>query len=171
MIVQLWAFALLLRDVGAGRNASRWPGNRPYSACARLSTLRRVCSALPPNLFYQYLAYPFPIRDTSFRGGSLFLLSPVFFAVLWGVGAGYPRWSVWALVCTVMLVNMPILLVMGTGWPQFGPRYTLDSTVPLLLLTAMGARRWPIWLLALLTGISIVSYSIGTVMLGSTIAQ
>jgi len=61
--------------------------------------------------------------------------------------------------------------VLGTGWPEFGPRYTLDFTVPLLLLAAMGVRRWPTWLLALLTGISIVSYIIGTLTLGYNIAQ
>jgi hypothetical protein len=43
--------------------------------------------------------------------------------------------------------------------------------VPLLLLTAMGVRRWPTWLLALLTGISIVSYISGTLMLGYNLAQ
>jgi hypothetical protein len=84
---------------------------------------------------------------------------------------GRPRWSIWALISTIILVNIPILLVMGTGWPEFGPRYTLDFTVPLLLLTAIGVRRWPTWLLALLTAISIVSYIIGTLMLGYNIAQ
>jgi hypothetical protein len=126
---------------------------------------------LPINLFYQYIAYPFPIQDTSFHGSSLFLLSPVFFAVFWGAIYGRPRWSAWALAGTIILVNLPILLVMGTGWPEFGPRYTLDFTVPLLLLAAMGVRRWPTWLLALLTGISIVSYIIGTLTLGYNIAQ
>jgi len=126
---------------------------------------------LPTNLFYQYIAYPFPIQDTTFHGGSLFLLSPVFFAVFWGAVTGRPRWSIWALISTIILVNIPILLVMGTGWPEFGPRYTLDFTVPLLLLAAMGVRRWPTWLLALLTAISIVSYIIGTLMLGYNIAQ
>lgn len=126
---------------------------------------------LPTNLFYQYIAYPFPIRGSTFMGGSLFLLSPVFFAMFWGLAAGRPRWSAWALFATIMVVNIPILLLMGTGWFQFGPRYTLDFTVPLLLLTAMGARRWPVWLLALLVTISIISYVVGTFMLGYDIAQ
>jgi hypothetical protein len=117
---------------------------------------------VPVNLFYQYLAYPFPIRHTSFDGGSLFLLSPVFFAAAWGIVAGRPRWSAWVLLGTILLVAAPILLLMGTGWVQFGPRYTLDFTVPLLLLTALGLRRWPLWLVVLLTAISIVHYLIGT---------
>lgn len=117
---------------------------------------------LPINLFYQYVAYPFPLHATTFEGGSLFLLSPVFFAVFWGITRGRPRWSALVLLATILLVNIPILLLMGTGWVQFGPRYTLDFTVPLLLLTALGVRRWPIWLLALLVAISIMSYLIGT---------
>ena len=121
---------------------------------------------LPANLFYQYLAYPFPLRATTWQGGSLFLLSPVFFAVFWGIAAGTPRWSAWVLLGTILLVAAPILLLMGTGWVQFGPRYTLDFTVPLLLLIALGVRRWPTWVLALLTAISIITYLIGTFYFG-----
>jgi hypothetical protein len=51
---------------------------------------------------------------------------------------------------------------MGTGWVQFGPRYTLDFTVPLLLLTAIGLRRWPINVIMLLLLISIMHYILGT---------
>lgn len=120
---------------------------------------------LPTNLFYQYLAYPFPLRPTTFYGGSLFLLSPVFFAVFWGITLGYPRWSVWALLGSILLVAAPILLLMGTGWVQFGPRYTLDFTMPLLLLTALGVRYWHILTLALLTVISIAHYLVGTMYL------
>jgi hypothetical protein len=124
---------------------------------------------LPTNLFYQYIAYPFPFHETTFQGGSLFLLSPVFFAVFWGIAMGQPRWSVWTLLGTILLVNIPILLLMGTGWVQFGPRYTLDFTIPLLLLTALGVRHWPTWALVLLTAISIVTYLVGTLYLGMRI--
>jgi hypothetical protein len=124
---------------------------------------------LPTNLFYQFAAYPFPWRSGSEMGGSLFLLSPVFFAALWGIIVGRPRWSVWALVGTILLVAVPILLLMGTGWRQFGPRYTLDFTVPLLLLTALGIQRWPLWLVGVLTAISALHYLIGAVYLGTVI--
>ncbi|HEX6292603.1 MAG TPA: hypothetical protein VFZ66_25685 [Herpetosiphonaceae bacterium] len=124
---------------------------------------------LPINLFYQFVAYPFPWRPGSDMGGSLFVLSPVFFAALWGIVVGRPRWSVWALLATILLVAVPILLLMGTGWRQFGPRYTLDFTVPLLLLTALGIRRWPLWLIGLLTAISVLHYLIGSVYLGDVI--
>ncbi|MDQ5854044.1 MAG: hypothetical protein M3380_18645, partial [Chloroflexota bacterium] len=111
---------------------------------------------VPTNLFYQYVAYPFPLREESYMGGSLFLLSPVFCAAGWAIVTGRPRWSTWTLLGTSLLVATPILLLMGTGWVQFGPRYTLDFTVPLLLLTAMGVQRWPMRALALLTALSVI---------------
>ena len=113
---------------------------------------------VPANLFYQYLAYPLPIRPTSYQGGSLFLLSPVFFGAFWGIVKGRPRWSVWALLGTILLVATPIVLLMGTGWVQFGPRYTLDFTVPLLLLMAMGVRRWSDRALCWATAVSLIQY-------------
>jgi hypothetical protein len=126
---------------------------------------------LPANLFYQYIAYPFPLRDTSFQGGSLFLLSPVFFAAGWGLMLGRRNWSAWVLLVAIVLTSLPILLLMGTGWVQFGPRYTLDFTVPLLLLTALGARRWPVWYLGLLTATSVATYLIGTLFFGLHFAR
>jgi hypothetical protein len=120
---------------------------------------------LPANIFYQYLAYPLPFREMSFMGGSLFLLTPIFAAAGVGIARMQPRWSMWSLLGSICLVAVPILLLMGTGWVQFGPRYTLDFTIPLLLLTAAGLRRWPIHLLALLILISIVHYVLGTMHL------
>ena len=114
---------------------------------------------VPINLYYQYVFYPLPLRAESAMGGSLFLMSPVFFLALVGLALGWRRGSTWALVGSIMLVNIPILLLMGTGWMQYGPRYTLDFTVPLLLLTALGARRVPVWTLGLLTAASVIQYA------------
>lgn len=119
---------------------------------------------LPTNLYYQYIAYPFPLNEKTPMGGSLFLLSPVFFAATWGVIKGRRVWHMWGLLASIMLVSVPILLLMGTGYAQFGPRYTLDFHIPLLLITAFGIRRWPMWLLAGLTVISLVHYLIGAVL-------
>jgi len=47
---------------------------------------------------------------------------------------------------------------MGTGYIQFGPRYLLDLAIPLLLLTAQGIRRWPLWLVGVLVLISLGHY-------------
>lgn len=124
---------------------------------------------VPTNFWYQYVFYPFPLRQESLQGGSLFLLTPVFVAALAGIFAARPRWSGWALAATSLLVATPILLLMGTGWHQFGPRYTLDFTVPLLLLTALGIRRWPVPLLALCALVAIVQYLIGTLWLSPVI--
>ena len=126
---------------------------------------------LPINLYYQYIAYPLPLSEETWQGGSLFLLSPVFFAGLLGLAAERRSWSAWLLLASILLTSIPILLLMGTGWVQFGPRYTLDFTVPLLLLTALGARRWPTWYLALLTAVSIVTYLIGTLAFGYQYAR
>jgi hypothetical protein len=98
-------------------------------------------------------------------GGSLFLLSPVFFGAFWGLFRKDQRSSTLALVASIILVNIPILLLMGTGWVQFGPRYTLDFTIPLLLLTAQGIKHWPSRVLGLLTLISILQYFGGMVLL------
>jgi hypothetical protein len=120
---------------------------------------------LPTNLFYQFIAYPLPFRRSSTFGGSLLLLSPVFFAAFWAWRGGPRRASSSVLAATILLVAIPILLLMGTGWVQWGPRYTLDFTVPLLLLTAIGIRRWPRWLIAILTVVSIVHYVVGALYL------
>jgi hypothetical protein len=54
---------------------------------------------------------------------------------------------------------------MGTGWVQFGPRYTLDFMVPLLMLTALGIKSWPRCVIGLVVLISIVHYVLGTLFL------
>ena len=122
---------------------------------------------IPMNLFYQYLAYPLPYNSSTFMGGGLFWLSPLFVAAGVGLVRGQPRWSIGSLVLTIGLVATPILLLMGTGWAQFGPRYTLDFTFPLLLLTAIGLRRWPLRIVRLLVLISILQYAIGLMYWGS----
>jgi hypothetical protein len=113
------------------------------------------------NLYYEYLFYPLPMRDESTMGGSLFLLSPLFFAIFPAIYKGKPRWGVWALLISVFLTNLPIMFHMSTGWVTFGPRYTLDFTVPLLLLTAIGMEEWDNWISIILALLSIGQYLIG----------
>jgi hypothetical protein len=120
---------------------------------------------LPTNFFYQYLKYPFPLSKTTFMGGSLFLLSPLFFGAIWACIKYWRNVSLWWMGVTILTVNIPILLLMGTGWVQFGPRYTLDFTVPLLMLTSMGIAAWPHWLSMLLVLISVIHYLAGTFLL------
>jgi hypothetical protein len=124
---------------------------------------------VPINFFYQYIAYPFFMGDNLFNGGSLFLLSPIFLASFWGLIKGKTRWSTIALLFSILFTAIPILLLMGTGWVQFGPRYTLDFTVPLLLLTAIGLPYWRLTISGLLTLISCVHFLFGTFYLGIAI--
>lgn len=118
---------------------------------------------LPINLYYEYVYYPFPLTEKSMMGGSLFLLSPLFFAIFPAIKKSKPRWGVWALLASILIADIPILLHMSTGWITFGPRYTLDFTVPLLLLTALGMEKWKTWLVAALVLLSITQYLIGTI--------
>jgi hypothetical protein len=126
---------------------------------------------VPANFFYQYIAYPFLDFPNLFMGGSLFLLSPLFLAAFWGMVKGKPRWSTSALFCSILLTTIPIFLVYGTGSIQFGPRYTLDFTVPLLILTALGLPYWKSSITRLLLLISIVQYLLGTIFLGIGLYQ
>jgi len=74
------------------------------------------------------------------------------------------------LAVSILLTATPILLLMGTGWVQFGPRYTLDFMVPLLMLTALGIKGWPRWVVGLLVLVSIVHYVLGTLFLSGILA-
>jgi hypothetical protein len=114
------------------------------------------------DFYYNFIFYPFPQSKESLMGGSLFLLSPLFFAAFWTLTRSIVRKPSIVLWITTAAVAIPILLNIGTGWQTFGPRYTLDFTMPLLFLTAIGFRNWPKWLVILLTGISIAQYIIGT---------
>lgn len=121
---------------------------------------------VPINLYYQYIFYPLPLREESAMGGSLFLLSPVFFGAFAAFIKPRSKALVGALTASVLITNIPILLLMGTGWFQFGPRYTLDFTVPLLLLTALGIEKWNNWLLLFLMLVSSIQYTLGITDLG-----
>jgi hypothetical protein len=114
---------------------------------------------LPRNFFYEFLTYPLVPGLESLQGGGLFWMTPVFLAVFWA-RRGAPG-SRRALVLSCVLTAIPILVVMGTGFVQWGPRYTLDFTVPLLLLTAMGLSRWPPRRIAVALGLSLAIYLSG----------
>ncbi len=116
---------------------------------------------LPTNLYYQFIFYPFLNTEEIEMGGSLFLMSPLFFAAIAAFWKPVNKWLTFALGLTMLVTYVPIGLLMGTGWIQYGPRYTLDITVPLLVLTAIGIQKWKNWLVALLAAISIASYLVG----------
>ncbi len=124
---------------------------------------------LPLNLYYQYLFYPFPLSVESAMGGSLFLLTPLFFGALFAFRKDVTL-SKLMLAGSILLTATPVLLLMGTGWVQFGPRYTLDFTVPLLILTALGIKTWPRWIVGVLVLVSIVHFVLGTLFLSGVLA-
>jgi len=113
---------------------------------------------VPINFYYQYIYYPLPFTSETLMGGSLFLLSPVFIFAFRGLFLARKTANVWMLTASTLVTSIPILLLMGTGWVQYGPRYTLDFTVPLLLLTALGVQAIPKKLLSGLIGLSIAQY-------------
>lgn len=113
------------------------------------------------NLYYEYFYYPFPQRADFAMGGSLFLLSPLFFAIFPAMFKSKSRWVVWALLASILVTNVPIMLHMSTGWVTFGPRYMLDFMIPLLLLTAIGIEQWKNWVSGMLVLISIAQYLVG----------
>lgn len=123
---------------------------------------------VPVNFYYQYIHYPilslFRLNSDLFMGGSLFLLSPVFFFAFRGVFRERRNPDAWMLTISIIATNIPILLLMGTGWVQYGPRYTLDFTMPLLLLTAYGIRPTSRRLLTWLIAISIMQYIPGIIL-------
>lgn len=122
---------------------------------------------VPINIYYQYIAYPFVLKNQEniFMGGSLFLLSPLFFGVFWAIKDIKKKTSNLMLLLSISITNIPVLLLMGTGWVQFGPRYTLDFIIPLLILTAIGIKDWKNLTVFMLTLVSIFHYLVGLYLL------
>jgi hypothetical protein len=124
---------------------------------------------LPINFFYNFVTIPYlaifgPDPKLHFwMGGSLFLMSPVFFLAIPGLVRSW-RSHGWALAVSMLLGLVPMLLLMGTGYATVGPRYTLDVTVPLLVATAIGAAGAPTRLIAYLNIIGVVMYLPGTIL-------
>jgi hypothetical protein len=124
---------------------------------------------LKTNLYYQFWAYPVfapraeePLLDPQWLGGGLFWMTPTFLAALWAVARRWRDPLIWTLVLSAIVVYIPIGLLMGTGWVTYGPRYLLDLLLPILVLTAIGLRRWPLPLIVALTIISCATYIIGS---------
>jgi len=120
---------------------------------------------VPINFYYQYLAYPLPLSAETLMGGSLFLLSPLFFYAFYAVLRDRKDAQVWALAASTVLTSIPILFVMGTGWIQYGPRYTMDFTMPLLLLTARGVQFAPRRVVLVLIALSVAQYIPGILIM------
>ena len=118
---------------------------------------------LPTNLYYQFVAYTV-LRSDQWMGGGLFWMTPVLLGAPYAVWRGRRDPLVWALAASCLLVYVPIGLNIGTGWITFGPRYLLDLMVPLLVLTALGVRRWRLDVLQVLMIASCATYALGSIL-------
>jgi hypothetical protein len=84
---------------------------------------------------------------------SLFVTTPLFFYLLWPMEKPRLQRSLWL---TTALVAVPGFFYQNSGWYQFGFRFSLDYTPYLILLLALGARRFTRLFLALaLAGIAV----------------
>lgn len=118
---------------------------------------------LPTNLYYQFAAYTL-FGPERWQGSGIFWMSPLLLGAPWAIWRGWREPLVRALVLTCALVYVPIGLVMGTGYFQFGPRYLLDLLVPLVVLAALGIRRWPSWLIGLALALGVGTYVAGSIL-------
>lgn len=118
---------------------------------------------LPINLYYEFIAYTV-MTPQQWMGGGLFWMTPVLFGALAALWSQRRQPLVWALLLSCLITYIPVGLCMGTGLITFGPRYLLDLMVPIVVLTALGIRRWRIGLLAILMLISCATYLLGSVL-------
>jgi hypothetical protein len=79
-----------------------------------------------------------PYVQVSWHGMSIFLTTPVFILLLWPKLRGALHWPLWLTVLPVFLTHA---LYQNDGWVQFGYRFSLDFTVFLVLLLALGGRK------------------------------
>lgn len=99
------------------------------------------------------------------EGNSIFFLTPplvaIFFAQPWKDRRKARKRITSALWVGTLLTMVPIFLLTGTGWQQFGYRYTLDVTPSLLLLVILGMKGRPSAPLYLGIVFSVLMYTLG----------
>jgi hypothetical protein len=120
--------------------------------------LGRNLSALLSSL--PWLTAEAPHVKISLHGLALWLTTPLFLWALW------PRRltrDYAAVAVTLLLVALPSLLYQNTGWVQFGQRFSLDYTPFLILLLAMGERRFgKLWIACLIWSMAINAFGAAT---------
>ena len=78
-----------------------------------------------------------PWLQISGHGLALWVTTPIFLALLWPRTRPPIHRALWL---TVALVAIPTFFYQNSGWVQFGYRFSLDYTVFLVLLLAVGGR-------------------------------
>ena len=145
----------------------------PYLAEIRERNGIMSLKNLPTNLWYILLEAP-RFRwengvkfDFDLKGNSIFLLTPPLFAIFLArpwikKGRKFtiePHVS--ALWLGAIITMMPSLVHYGTGWMQFGYRYSLDITAILVLLSVFGMKGKLNWIYVAGIIISIFFYVYG----------
>lgn len=97
-----------------------------------LSRNLAVAFTLLPDLFTRY-----PYVQVGGHGLALWLTTPVFVYLLWPRAKPVLHRTLWV---TVACVAIPSLFYQNSGWFQFGYRFSLDYTVFLVMLLAIGMR-------------------------------
>jgi hypothetical protein len=80
-----------------------------------------------------------PWIQVSGQGLALWVTTPAFLLLLWPREKNALHRTLWI---TVALVAIPTFFYQNSGWVQFGYRFSLDYTVFLVMLLAVGGRRF-----------------------------
>jgi hypothetical protein len=91
------------------------------------------------NLAVAFLQLPEPHTNAMINGHGLALwfTTPLLFLLVWPKRRGGLHVALWV---TVVLVALPSITYMNSGWFQFGYRFSLDYMVFLIMLLAIGGR-------------------------------
>lgn len=132
---------------------------------------------IPTNAWYMFLEFPKFSLDPkiafniNLKGNSILFLTPVFLTAFLAnplIRKG-KKTSINPLIAgsiiTVVTILFSILLYYSTGWMQFGYRYTLDFTVPLLILCIFGIKGKVNIYFAISIIISVILYVLGIISL------
>ena len=112
-------------------------------------------------LFYPFLGKG---ENEIFKGGSLFLMTPLFFSLGWAFYKNRRQCSVWVLGLTCILAYLPSALLISSGYVQMGSRYLMDLIAPLLVLTGLGIQYWPTRISGYLALISFINFLAGNLI-------
>lgn len=132
---------------------------------------------VPVNAWYMFLEFPkfsFDPKarfDINLKGNSIFFLTPAFLTVFLvnpfirkGKKILVNPYIMGSLI-TVVIMLFSILLYYSTGWMQFGYRYTLDFTIPLLILCIFGIKGKVNVFFAISILFSVILYILGIISL------
>lgn len=127
---------------------------------------------IPHNFYYMFVNTPaitseFPFLKFDPEGNSFLLLSPLFFLIVLIIKKQY--WSDKlnlinsSIVFAILSITFFQLVFWGTGWLQFGYRYSLDIVPLLIILLAEVISGVSIKLIIILSCLSVVFNTLGTV--------